>query len=53
MLVMSAVEDPDSGSNEQQPIFRDLTAEEENPEATEIESMCMACEKNVSGRLVS
>ena len=56
MLVMSAVEDPDSGSNEQQPesqqpIFRDLTAEEENPEATEIESMCMACEKNVSGRL--
>lgn len=29
------------------PIFRDLTADDPEPETTEIESLCMNCEKNV------
>lgn len=29
------------------PIFRDLSAEDPEPETTEIESLCMNCEKNV------
>lgn len=33
---------------QQKPIFRDLTAEDPEPEVTEIESLCMNCHANVS-----
>ena len=29
------------------PLFRDITADDYDPEITEIESLCMACEKQV------
>jgi hypothetical protein len=29
------------------PIFRDLTADDQEPETTEIESLCMNCGENV------
>lgn len=32
----------------EKPIFRDLTGEDPDPEATQIESLCMNCEQNVS-----
>ena len=31
----------------EQPLFRDLTADEEDLKATEIESLCMECGRNV------
>lgn len=34
--------------NTERPLFRDLNADDPNPEITEIESYCMNCEKNVS-----
>lgn len=34
--------------NPKKPIFRDLTADDPEPEATEIESLCVNCMKNVS-----
>ena len=39
----------DHNKNDQnKPLFRDLTADELDPEATVIESLCMNCGKNVS-----
>jgi hypothetical protein len=35
------------------PIFRDLTADDPEPETTEIESLCMNCGENVSLKLRS
>lgn len=35
------------------PLFRDLTADEPNPETTVIESLCMNCQQNVSTKLIS
>lgn len=32
----------------EKPIFRDLAADDPDQEATEIESLCMNCEKNVN-----
>ena len=37
-----------SESGMQQPLFRELTADEKDMEATVIESLCMECERNVS-----
>lgn len=34
-------------SANQKPLFRALTAEDPEPEVTEIESLCMNCYKNV------
>jgi zinc finger protein len=31
----------------ERPIFRNLDPDDPDPEATEVESMCMNCEKNV------
>ncbi|XP_052746111.1 zinc finger protein ZPR1 isoform X2 [Bicyclus anynana] len=39
-------------SMEQKPLFRDLTAEDPEPEMTEIESLCINCYKNGSTRLL-
>ncbi|XP_059612173.1 zinc finger protein ZPR1 [Phlebotomus argentipes] len=38
--------------NPKKPIFRDLTAEDPEPEATEIESLCVNCMKNGTTRLL-
>lgn len=35
-------------SEEKKPIFRELNADDPDPEATEIESLCMNCHANVS-----
>lgn len=35
-----------------EPIFRNISAEDENPEVTEIESMCMNCHENGSTKLL-
>ncbi|KAI5635929.1 ZPR1 zinc-finger domain-containing protein [Phthorimaea operculella] len=39
-------------SVEQKPVFRDLTAEDPDPEVTEVESMCMNCHANGVTRLL-
>uniref|UniRef100_S4PYI1 Zinc finger protein ZPR1 n=1 Tax=Pararge aegeria TaxID=116150 RepID=S4PYI1_9NEOP len=39
-------------STEQKPLFRDLTAEDTEPEVTEIESLCINCYKNGSTRIL-
>ncbi|KAJ2942225.1 hypothetical protein O0L34_g15772 [Tuta absoluta] len=39
-------------SVEQKPVFRDLTAEDPDPEVTEVESMCMNCHANGMTRLL-
>lgn len=31
----------------EKPVFRDLSADDPDPEVTEVESMCMNCHKNV------
>lgn len=31
------------------PLFRDITADEDEPEITEIESLCVNCEEQVQG----
>jgi len=33
------------------PLFRDLTADDPEPETTEIESLCMNCGENVSSKV--
>lgn len=38
--------------NEEKPIFRDLTADDPDPETTEIESLCMNCGENGVTRLL-
>lgn len=35
-----------------EPIFRDISADDENPEVTEIESMCMNCHENGTTKLL-
>ena len=37
-----------SVESKERPIFRELTADDDNPEVTEIESLCMTCGNNVS-----
>ncbi|KOB72806.1 Zinc finger protein ZPR1 [Operophtera brumata] len=37
---------------EQKPVFRDLSADDPDPEVTEVESMCMYCHKNGMTRLL-
>ncbi|XP_041983917.1 zinc finger protein ZPR1 [Aricia agestis] len=39
-------------TTEQKPLFRDLTAEDPEPEVTEIESLCMNCHSNGKTRLL-
>ncbi|CAK1547940.1 unnamed protein product [Leptosia nina] len=39
-------------TTEQKPLFRDLTAEDPEPEVTEIESLCMNCQSNGMTRLL-
>ncbi|CAG5034447.1 unnamed protein product [Parnassius apollo] len=39
-------------SIEKKPVFRDLTAEDPEPEVTEIESLCMNCHANGVTRLL-
>ncbi|XP_049884253.1 zinc finger protein ZPR1 [Pectinophora gossypiella] len=39
-------------SVQQKPVFRDLTAEDPDPEVTEIESLCMNCHANGTTRLL-
>lgn len=36
------------GEIKKQPLFRDLNPDDEDPEATEIESCCMSCFQTVS-----
>ena len=40
-----------SVESKERPIFRELTADDDNPEVTEIESLCMTCGNNVSNGL--
>lgn len=35
-------------TEDQKPLFRDITAEDPDPEVTEIESFCVNCHANVS-----
>lgn len=37
---------------DRKPIFRDLDADDPDPEATEIESLCMNCHSNVIHPLI-
>ena len=41
-----------SVESKERPIFRELTADDDNPEVTEIESLCMTCGNNVSNGLL-
>ncbi|XP_003488131.1 zinc finger protein ZPR1 [Bombus impatiens] len=47
-----AVDQKQSTEAKAKPIFRDLSAEDPEPETTEIESLCMNCEKNGITRLL-
>lgn len=44
-------EDKHTDTKKSQPIFRELNADDPEPEATVIESLCVNCGKNVSIRL--
>ena len=44
---MSTEETQDTRKNNKKPIFRDLNAEDPDPETTVIESLCMNCGENV------
>ena len=36
-----------------EPIFRDISADDDKPEVTELESLCLACHENVSLLILS
>lgn len=45
---MAESENSNIGIGKSKPIFRELKADDPEPEATVIESLCMECGKNVS-----
>lgn len=48
LLFINRMANPRPDNVVPKPLFRDLNAEDLDPETSEIESLCLNCEKNVS-----
>lgn len=51
ILIMTTEEKVASSDTLTQPLFRDITAEDYDPEITELDSLCVNCEEQVSSVL--
>lgn len=48
LLFINRMDNPRSDNAVPKPLFRDLDAEDVDPETSEIESLCLNCGENVS-----
>lgn len=48
VFIANILENMDSDCKQKTSLFRDINADDEDPEVTEIESVCMNCEEQVS-----